>query len=437
MKRANARLLAGLAVCGVAFPSLALVHARDFWTLDAFGLSVAVLGVIAFLFSMIDTKRRSIKRMLTESEALLDRETQLHTIFDNVQTGILVIDATTHNIVDANPTALRLIGMPREKLIGQTCHQNICPAEVGRCPITDLGQQVHNADKVLLTSSGERLSVIKTAVLVQQGGQNRIIECITDITQRKQAEETLRQSRTELEQTNKQLEEMIDRANQMALQAEAASAAKSEFLANMSHEIRTPMTAILGFSEVLSDEVMCCPVCPSLSQCPRREKGIDALSTIRRSGEHLLQIINDILDISKIESDRLDVKRVACSPLQVLAEVQSLMEAPGQGEKPLPAMQLFRSHPRNDYVGLRHVFIKSWSTWWATPLSSPKTGTVEVTGRLLRQKRMRPAPSALLRGTRYGHRPDARADAETVQTVFASRRIPDAPIQRHGSWTCD
>jgi PAS domain S-box-containing protein len=382
MERANTRLLAGLAVCGVAFPSLALLHARDLLTFSAFGLSIAVLGIIAFFFIMNDRQGRSVKRMRTESEEMLDRETELRTIFDNVQTGILVIDATTHNILDANPTALKLIGIPREKLIGQTCHQNICPAEVGRCPITDLGQQVHNADKILLTSSGTRLSVIKTAMLVQQGGQNRIIECITDITQRKRAEETLQQSRTELEQTNKQLEEMIDRANRMALQAEAASAAKSEFLANMSHEIRTPMTAILGFSEVLNDEVMCCPVCPSLSQCPQREKGIDALATIRRSGEHLLQVINDILDISKIESDRLDIKRIACSPVQMLADVQSLMAARAKAKNlslrcnfSAPIPETIMSDPTRVHQILVNLV--------GNAIKFTQTGTVEATGRLL------------------------------------------------------
>ena len=59
MRLVNTRLLAGLAICGIAFPSLSLVHDHDFRTLGAFGLSVAVIGVIAFLFIMIDTKRRS------------------------------------------------------------------------------------------------------------------------------------------------------------------------------------------------------------------------------------------------------------------------------------------------------------------------------------------------------------------------------------------
>jgi len=379
---ANARLLGKVAMCGVAFLSLVLMQTRDYRMLSAFGLSLAVLGVMAFLMITYEMQQKSFKRTQKESETLLDRQTELSTIFDNVQTGILVIDATTHVILDANPAALRLIGLPREKLLGQTCHQNICPAEVNRCPITDLGQQVNNADKILLTSSGRRLSVIKTAVLVQQGGHNRIIECITDITERKRAEEALRQSRTELEQTNNQLEKMIDRANQMALQAEAASAAKSEFLANMSHEIRTPMTAILGFSEVLDDEIMCCPVCPNMSQCPRRESGADALSTIERSAKHLMQVINDILDISKIESDRLDMRRVACSPVHVLAEVQSLMEVQAKAKNlslrcgfagPIP--ETIMSDPTRIHQILVNLV--------GNAIKFTEIGSVEVTGRFL------------------------------------------------------
>ena len=106
--------------------------------------------------------------------------------------------------------------------------------------------------------------------------------------------------------------------------AKRANRAKSEFLANMSHEIRTPVTAILGFAELLRDES---PTGPS------RPERLEAIDTIGQAGQHLLTILNDILDISKIEADRLTVERVETPLVEVLAEVQQLLlpRAAGKG----------------------------------------------------------------------------------------------------------
>lgn len=103
--------------------------------------------------------------------------------------------------------------------------------------------------------------------------------------------------------------------------AELGSRAKSEFLANMSHEIRTPMTAILGFIDFLYTE-------GDLSKAPRER--VDAIQTIHRNANALLQIINDILDLSKIETGKLQIEAVSVSPRDIVLQVIDLMQIRAQ-----------------------------------------------------------------------------------------------------------
>ena len=102
----------------------------------------------------------------------------------------------------------------------------------------------------------------------------------------------------ELQMSNRKLELALAVASQLRVQAEAASAAKTEFLTNMSHELRTPLTAVIGFSDLLGDQLF----------GKLNEKQLGYVTEISAAGRHLLMLINDILDLAKVESGKMDIR---------------------------------------------------------------------------------------------------------------------------------
>lgn len=127
-------------------------------------------------------------------EALRTNESYLRAILDSMFTGLMVIDEKTHKIFDANFHALETIAAPREDVIGKICHKFICPAEEGKCPITDLGQTVDRSERVLLRADGQRIPILKTVTTIIRRGRKYLIESFVDITERKKAEEVLQKS---------------------------------------------------------------------------------------------------------------------------------------------------------------------------------------------------------------------------------------------------
>lgn len=125
---------------------------------------------------------------------LKDSRAEFKALFESVETGILLIDQQTHELVDANLVASEMVGLPHEKIVGSVCHKFVCPAETGRCPVTDLGQSVDNSERILLTAHGERRAIIKTVRPVTISGRALLLESFIDITERKRAETALRES---------------------------------------------------------------------------------------------------------------------------------------------------------------------------------------------------------------------------------------------------
>jgi PAS domain S-box-containing protein len=116
------------------------------------------------------------------------REAQQKEILEAVPAGIILIDPATHKIADVNPTAARLFGAPKDSIIGSVCHQFICPAAVGSCPITDLGKSVDNAERVLLTADGTSRLILKSASKITLEGHAYLLESFIDVVEAKQTD---------------------------------------------------------------------------------------------------------------------------------------------------------------------------------------------------------------------------------------------------------
>ncbi len=127
-----------------------------------------------------------------------------------------------------------------------------------------------------------------------------------------------------IQDAKQDLEAQAEQLREAQLQAETANRAKSQFLANMSHEVRTPMTAILGYADLMTMD----------ESTPLSEQQSSYLQTIKSSGNHLLQVINDILDISKIEAGKFDITNERTDLLQLLQCVRDLTQ-PRANEKDL------------------------------------------------------------------------------------------------------
>ena len=269
---------------------------------------LAFCAMLCFLGFQVYLNR--VLRHLDPSQAIPGR---VRSALDSLTEGLLVIDHS-QSVVLANEAFVKLLGKSNEQLMGTSVSsiawldqagQPLAPSVFPWSAALSDGVVQRDRQLRLRDSAGrERSFVVNCSPVLRTGGKaGGVLISLEDIT-------LLQESKVELRQAKEE--------------AEAANRAKSEFLANMSHEIRTPMNAILGFTELLKR---------GYSKSERESSRY--LDTIHSSGRHLLTLINDILDLSKVEAGHVDLQIDACRPhvvaQQVIAELSVKAREKGIG----------------------------------------------------------------------------------------------------------
>jgi len=236
------------------------------------------------------------------------------TILEKLPFGLILVDSR-HKLRLINAAALELLGENSNAcLIGADCAGKFCLNEPDHCPVLEHDAQILTQESFLTRTDGKHLPILKTVVPMTLDNEPVLLETFVDIS-------ALQAARREAEKANTQLAEALRQASDMAVMAEEANLSKSNFLANMSHEIRTPMNAIMGMLNLALD-----------TDLSREQQ--EYLEIVRSSADSLLQLLNNILDLSKVEAGRMTLEQINFD-LRAIVEHAAGVMAGRAGEKKL------------------------------------------------------------------------------------------------------
>ncbi|MEO5337080.1 MAG: PAS-domain containing protein [Magnetospirillum sp. WYHS-4] len=273
----------------------------------------------------IDLARQELARQKRDLEILESRE---HAILENIPDAMVVLDGEGR--VEAfNPKAEDVFGYAKDEILGGPVERWL-RHELGGTFVERLGSAVCRdtpCEMMALHRDATTTAVEVAASASEVAGRRFLVLTVRDISHRKAAEETLRRSHDMLdervrERTAALVQEIahhkrtLDNFRRAKEEAELANRTKTEFLANMSHELRTPLNAIIGFSDVILHATF------GRLENPRYE---EYLGNIQESGQHLLALINDILDVSTIEAGKLELHPEAVDPEKLVEETLRLV----------------------------------------------------------------------------------------------------------------
>lgn len=281
----------GLVPANVVNASMSRLQAITIPAISA--LAILIFGVLIWL--IISESRKNLAAKETE---ILYREELFSLLSNNVADVFIIIDAENFNVNYVSPNIERILGLDREsvtkdiRLVDELASGPDTIRVVDKLPDIALGEQKQFEREYIHNKTGEYLWFIAKICRTEINGQQKFVAVLSNRTKERLMNQTL--------------------SNALEV-ARSANAAKSNFLANMSHDIRTPINAIVGFSTLLQ------------RSAEKPDKVRDYSQKIVTSGKHLLGLINDVLDMSKIESGRTSLNLTEFSLSELFNEVYTIV----------------------------------------------------------------------------------------------------------------
>ncbi|MEA2708026.1 MAG: hypothetical protein QOF78_627 [Phycisphaerales bacterium] len=320
-------------------------------------LSFGAMLKIGFAVIAAGAIRREFINRRKSAEIVEQKELTLRSFYDSDVTMMGIVELLQDNVrfISGNTPIAQMFGCTSQELCGKLASQLGTPPDLLALFVAKFNESAKAAGPIEFeyerqTPSGHKwLSAVLCPIRRwSPAGRQRFSYIVLDVTARKTAEEALKRHAAELTAAKETLERQSAQLEQARKDADTANAAKSSFLANMSHEIRTPMTAVLGYSDLLAE-----------SGRSDAERG-EWVAVIRRNARHLLELINDVLDLSKIEAERMTLEAVACDPAQVLGDVIAMMRQRAADKGVILRLDLESPLPRQmigDPLRLRQVLV--------------------------------------------------------------------------------
>ncbi|WP_317205755.1 ATP-binding protein, partial [Janthinobacterium sp.] len=286
---------------------------------------LAALAVFAALTALLSALLLQRRRLRQAQAASRDSGERYRLLVEHAPEAILVYDVDQLRFVDANGNAERLLGCARAALLALGPLDLYTEAQSDGLPLAaSVAEHVRRAlagerivtERLVRRRDGSVFPCDVWLVRLPTSGRRLLRGGFIDISERKRGERELQQHRDHLGDLVQQRTAALSVA---LAEAEAANRAKNIFLANMSHELRTPLNAVIGFSQLMGDAA-------ALPAEARHN-----LAIINRAGHHLLTLINDILELSKIEAGRMELQPAPLDLRALLGEVLDMVRPRGAG----------------------------------------------------------------------------------------------------------